>query len=250
MHSFSSISVFAVLQILLGFSPANALGLEVPTSLYGQVNTSLNTPAAFKVGISSDTAHPIDSTAFHMNGIELLYRLSAYNPTQTWGSTSVDFENYGLEISLKSSSPSDSTMTSQYIIWGLSYVAFSMAVTGKYNALTATLKWEGRLIGSMRVNKTAQLIQGGGLQLMQSGSLQNVATLNVSTLLPSATWLEADREDLEVSYAYSTQPIDKTDIFLTTMRALGDAIDSYLNLHMGFGNVYGYSEFGPSARKR
>ena len=225
MCSLSSIGVFAVLQVLLGFSSANALGLELPTSLYGQENTTLNVPAAFKVDISSDSAHPIDSTAFYMNGIELFHRLAPYDPTHIWGSMSMGLANYGLEISLESSSPSESTMTSQHVIWGLSYVAFSMAVTERYNALTATLKWEGQPIGSMRVNKTAQLIQGGGLQLMQSGNLRNVTMSNVSTLLPTATWLEADKEDVQISYVYSTQLIDKNDIFLTTMRALGDAIE-------------------------
>lgn len=225
MRSLSSIGVFAVLQILLGFSSANALGFEVPTSLYGHENTTLNVPAAFKVDISSDSAHPIDSTAFYLNGIELLYRLSGYNLIHSWGSLSIDLEDYGLEISFESSSPSKLAMTSQHIIWGLSYVAFSMAVTGRYSALTATFKWEGQLIGSMRVNKTARLIQGGGLQLLQNGSMQNVTTSNISTLLPSATWLEVDREDLQISYVYSAQLIDKNDIFLTTMRALGDAIE-------------------------
>ena len=221
----NSIGVFAVLQILLGFSSANALGLKFPTSLDGQLNTTLNVPAAFKVSISSDSAHPIDSTAFYMNGIELFYRLSAYNLAQTWSTLSVNVERYGLEIRLETPSPAKLTMTSQHIIWGLSYVAFSMAVTGQYEALTATLKWDGQLIGSMMVNKTAQLAQGGGVQLVQSGSLRNGTTSNVSSLLPSATWLEADKEDVEISYIYSIHPIDKNDIFLTTLRALGDAIE-------------------------
>ena len=225
MHSFSHISVVSVLQILLGFSSANALGLNVSTSLDGQLNTTLNVPAAFKVTISSDSAHPIDATAFYMNGIELFYRLSAYNRATTWGRTSVDLENYGLEISLESPSPADPTLSSQYVIWGLSYVAFSMAVIGKYEALTATLKWDGQLVGSMRVNNTAQSIQGAGLQLVQSGGLQNGTSLNASALLPSATGLEADKEDVDISYVYSSHMIDKNDIFLTTLRAVGDAIE-------------------------
>ena len=225
MHFLTSIGVFAVLQILLDFSSANALALEPPTSLSGQSNTTLDAPAAFKVSISSDSAHPIDSTAFYMNGIELFYRLSAYNLAQTWGSLTVAMERYDLEIRFETPSPSKLSMTSQHIIWGLSYVAFSMAVTGKYEALTATLKWDGQLIGSMLVNKTGQAVQGGGLQLVQSGGLQNGTTSNVSTLLPSATWLEADKEDVEISYVYSIHPIEKNDIFLTTLRALGDAIE-------------------------
>lgn len=184
MHSFTSISVFAVVQILLGFSAANALGLQVPTSIDGQSNTTLNAPSAFKVSISSDSAHPIDSTAFYMNGIELLYQLSAFNPATTWGRTSVHLDNYGLAISLESPSPSDPTLSSQHVIWGLSYVAFSMAVSGKYEALTATLKWDGQLVGSMRVNKTADLSQVGGLQLVQSGGLRNGTAENGSTFLP------------------------------------------------------------------
>ena len=225
MHSFTSINFFAILQILLAFSSASALGLEVPTSLDGQFNTTLNVPAAFKVSISSDTAHPIDSTAFYMNGIELLYQLSAYNRATTWGRTSVNLEGYDLAISLESPSPSDPTLSSQHVIWALSYVAFSMAVSGKYQALTATLKWDGQLVGSMRVNKTAQMISGGGLQLVQSGGLQNGTASNASTLLPSATWLGADKEDLHISFVYSIHPIDKNDIFLTTLRAVGDAIE-------------------------
>ncbi|KAM0796838.1 hypothetical protein BDR22DRAFT_498320 [Usnea florida] len=225
MHSFSYISVVGVLQILLGFSCANALGLNVSTSLDGQLNTTLNVPAAFKVSISSDSAHPIDATAFYMNGIELFYRLSAYNRATTWGRTSVDLESYGLKISLESPSPSDPTLSSQYIIWGLSYVAFSMAVTGKYEALTATLKWDGRLVGSMRVNNTAQSIQGGGLQLVQSGGLQNGTSANDSALLPSATGIEADKEDVDISWVYSSHMIDRNDVFLTTLRAVGDAIE-------------------------
>ena len=222
MHSFKYTSVVSVLQILFGFSSANALGLNVSTSLDGQLNTTLNVPAAFKVTISSDSAHPIDATAFYMNGIELFYRLSAYNRATTWGRTSVDLESYGLEISLESPSPSDPTLSSQYVIWGLSYVAFSMAVIGKYEALTATLKWDGQLVGSMRVNNTAQSIQGGGLQLVQSGGL---TSSNASALWPSAIGLEADKEDVEISYVYSSHMIDRNDVFLTTLRAVGDAIE-------------------------
>ena len=231
MHSFTSISVLAVLQILLAFSPANALALEIPTSLSGQSNTNgqpnttLTVPSAFKVSISPDSAHPIDSTAFYMDGIELLYRLSAYNLAQTWGSLIVAVEQYDLEINFETPAPAKVTMTSQHIIWGLSYVAFSMAVSGRYEALTATLKWDGQLVGSMRVNKTAGGSQGGGLRLVRSGGLKNGTSENGSMLLTSAMGIEADKEDVDISYVYSIHPIDKNDIFLTTLRAVGNAIE-------------------------
>ena len=221
MYSFTPISILAVLQVLLTFSSANALALEIPTPL----NTTLNVPSAFKVSISSESAHPIDSTAFYMNGIELLYRLSAYNLAQTWGSLVVAVEQYDLEINFETPSPPKVPMTSQHIIWGISYVAFSMAVSGRYEALSATLKWDGQLVGSMRVNRTAEGSQGGGVRLVQCGGSKNGSTANVSTPLPSATWIEADKEDLDISYVYSLHMIDKNDIFLTTLRAVGNAIE-------------------------
>ena len=241
MRSLSPIGVFAGLQILLGFFSANALSLEVPTSLYAPENTTLNIPAAFKVDILSDSAHPINSTTFYLTGIELFQRLAPYDPSHIWYMMAMGLTGYGLEIRFQSSSssPSESTMTSQHVIWGLLYVALSMAETERYNALTATLKWEGQPIGSMWVNVPARPIQGGGLQLMQSGNLQNVTMSNVSTLLPSATRLEDGRDDVHIIFRYGADMFDKNAVFLTAMRALGDSIEHGLDNNCCNQRIYG-----------
>lgn len=53
-------------------------------------------------------------------------------------------------------------MTRIHVLWGLLYIAFSMAVTGRYTALTAILKWEGRPVVNLQIRPLVLMLEDIG----------------------------------------------------------------------------------------
>lgn len=212
-----SANAFALLQV----SRAHAVREYTDLSGPSQTNTSsLGVPSAFKVEPSWEADHPIDSTAFYMNGIELLYRLSDDPLSKRWDVVGINWENYGLEIVFRASAPPEelSAMTTQHIVWGISYIAFYMTLTGRYTALTAVLKWEGEAVGNLQIQKAAPTLQ--------EGTSVNGTDVSNNLLLTNTTELRTGKEYIEITVYFSTSSIDENDIFLTALRALGDAMEA------------------------
>ena len=84
-----------------------------------------------------------------MNSIELLYRLSTRPLNAPLVKVRIIYENYGLEIRASAHPGRLTAMETNHVLWGLSYIAFSMAVLGRYTALIAVLKWDGQPVGDL-----------------------------------------------------------------------------------------------------
>ncbi|KAL8919460.1 MAG: hypothetical protein Q9172_004976 [Xanthocarpia lactea] len=181
---------------------------------------TLGAPKDFKVVPTWESNTPIDSTAFYVTAVELLDRLSTSSLYQRLGEIRFDFKDYNLEMDFIPSTPEDSKLNTQLIIWTLLYLAFSMAARKQYTAVSAGLLWRGESVATVRIANAA----GPSLSI---GALNN-NFLGSSTLTSSNnSTLQAGKERLEIEVWHDPdQPIAKDDLLLTALRAMGDALEA------------------------
>lgn len=153
-----------------------------------------------------------------MNAIELLYRLSTRPLNKPISEVKLVFRNYGLEIRAFADPRRSTPMTANHVLWGLLYIAFSMAVTGHYTGLTAVLKWEGQPVGNLQIGPSV-------LMLEDIGQI-NGTDLGFALPLINTTTLQEDKEIVNTIITFTDIDIDKNDIFLTVLRAIGAAMEA------------------------
>ncbi|KAL8857912.1 MAG: hypothetical protein Q9178_005531 [Gyalolechia marmorata] len=130
-----------------------------------------------------------------------------------------DFKDYNLEIDFVPSTPEDSKLNPQLVIWTLLYLAFSMAARGQYTAVSAGVLWRGESVATVRINNSA----GPSLSI---GALNDDFLGSTLTSSNNAT-LQAGKERLEIEVWHDPeQPIAKDDLLLTALRAMGDALEA------------------------
>ncbi|KAI4188451.1 MAG: hypothetical protein L6R41_002130 [Letrouitia leprolyta] len=102
-----------------------------------------------------------------------------------------------------------SRLTTQYLIWGLNHLMLSMYLSRRYCRTIATLKWEGIVVGSV--------------QIAPSESRTTNATIKPQIMVPG--------EDIEVviSYRARSPPIPRELIYLTAIKATGEAAEAGLD---------------------
>lgn len=118
-----------------------------------------------------------------------------------------------------------SKLSTQYIIWGLNHMVLSMYLSGRYCQTSAVLKWQGAQVGTIRITTREVL----GLPSAPRNSTDVLHLAHQDKSGPVAAG-----EDVHVSVKYSrSSPIDRRLIFLTAIKAMGEACETGLNRPVG-----------------
>ncbi|KAL8833190.1 MAG: hypothetical protein Q9176_008070 [Flavoplaca citrina] len=180
---------------------------------------TLGAPKDFKVVPTWASSNPTDSTAFYVDVVELLDRLSTFSLEQPLDQIRFEFIHYNLEIAFIPSTPEDTRLNTQHIIWTLLYIAFSMAARRQYTAVSAGLLWRDESLTTVHItNRAGPSLSTGALDDDVLG--RTLTSSNNSTL-------RTGKERLEINVLHDPkQPIAKDDLLLTALRAMGDALEA------------------------
>ncbi|KAL8849553.1 MAG: hypothetical protein Q9221_005487 [Calogaya cf. arnoldii] len=189
-------------------------------------SSSLNAgvPSAFKVDVLTNTDIPVDPEKIWRTAIEMMFQVTDFATTETWLDEFFPspIGNAGIYLIHNSFGKDPSRLTTQHIIWGLNHLMLSMLLSKKYCQTVATLKWEGVAIGALHVAPERQL------------ALER----NVETNRTAPRGLDRTGEglshffDRDVSIrgvVYSTKPVEEHFIYLTAIKAMGDAAETGLD---------------------
>ncbi|KAL8768078.1 MAG: hypothetical protein Q9209_005621 [Squamulea sp. 1 TL-2023] len=184
--------------------------------------TSLNIPAAFKVEVTSYTNTPIAPEILWKAAIDLMFRVTDFPLTQTWLSKAFPWTGGVTRFQLKHNSfgKDPSHLTTQHIVWGLNHLMLSMILSGKYCQTVAILRWEGQALGAIQVVLWQAETEGSNRPASLGNETASLA-FDDGSLNPEVSHF-FDR-DVSVKAAYGDKPIDKYLIYLTALRAMGDA---------------------------
>ncbi|KAI4126767.1 MAG: hypothetical protein LQ338_003585 [Usnochroma carphineum] len=160
-----------------------------------------------------------DAILIFRPALQMMYKISGFplmHPwlDEAWPSPGADS---GIYIQHPTFGKDPSHLYTQYLIWGINYLLLSMQIMNRYCQTTALLKWQGARVGSIHVSRRPP-----------AGSTW--ARPNATDVfqpdqgpLAALTW---DR--LEVRLAYGTRPIAKNLLYLTCVKAMGDAAEKGL----------------------
>ncbi|KAL8782194.1 MAG: hypothetical protein Q9213_005596 [Squamulea squamosa] len=183
-----------------------------------QANTSdLNAgiPPAFKVEITSNTNLPINPEDIWRAGIDMMFRVTDFAITDTW--LDIIFPsptgNSAILLETGSTGKEPSRLTSQHVIWGLNHLMLSMLVSKKYCQTAAVLKWEGVRIG-----------------ILQTATRQRLESASDSASDRTTELSHFFDKDVSIrGVVYGQTPIEKYLIYLTAIKAMGEAAQKGLD---------------------
>ncbi|KAL8649342.1 MAG: hypothetical protein Q9226_005614 [Calogaya cf. arnoldii] len=208
-----------------GFSiPANPSSDATILSQAESNNLNAGVPSAFKVDVLTNPDIPVDPEKTWRTAIEMMFQVTDFAATETWLDRFFPspIGNAGIYLIHNSFGKDPSRLTTQHIIWGLNHLMLSMLLSKKYCQTVATLKWEGVAVGALHVAPERQL------------ALER----DVETNRTAPTGLDRREEglshffDRDVSIrgvVYSTKPVEEYLIYLTAIKAMGDAAEAGLD---------------------
>lgn len=182
-------------------------------------------PADFKVDITNNPDIRLRSDETYRVAFDVMYDIAEYALDFPWhrrnwdsrpGSpmiTIIPVETTGKELS---------RLTTQRVIWGLNHLMLSMYLSRRYCSTIATLKWQGAEIGSILVDKTQASLEANATTEPQS------SVPGVMSLPQNGT---VNDEDIEVVVSYRAHfpPIPRELIYLTAIKAVGEAAETGLD---------------------
>ncbi|KAL8770503.1 MAG: hypothetical protein Q9209_003758 [Squamulea sp. 1 TL-2023] len=207
---------------LLATVPSN--GLVIPpessdrTSTLSQANSSnLNAgvPPAFKVDITSNTDVPINPEEIWRASLNMMFRVTDFALTDTWLDKTFPSPIGSSAILLTSGSTGKepSRLTSQHVIWGLNHLMLSMLLSKKYCQTAAVLKWEGVRIGILEIAARQRL------ELVSDSGSDRTTRLS--------HFFDKDISLRDIVYGQT--PIERYLVYLTAIRAMGEAAQKGLD---------------------
>ncbi|KAL8712694.1 MAG: hypothetical protein Q9220_003226 [cf. Caloplaca sp. 1 TL-2023] len=183
---------------------------------------NLGIPQDFKVEITSDTATTILDEEIFRVAIHMMYEVSGFALTETWLDRSWDslVGPSTIHVEHRDFGKGLSQLFTQYLIWGLNHLMLSMYLSRRFCATTAALKWQGTQVGAIHIIRRAQFglpdHAPNGTDPLPFGQMNELGDVT------------AERLEVEVRFAQSP-PIERQVIFLTAIRAMGDAAEMGLN---------------------
>ncbi|KAL8811921.1 MAG: hypothetical protein Q9200_001419 [Gallowayella weberi] len=192
---------------------------------HSQANiSSPGVPAAFKVELVPDLNKPIHSEEIYRTATDMMFVVTDHPITQTWFDTEwkSPVGESGISIRHKGYGKDPSRLSTQFIIWGLNHILLSMTVLeNRYCETTALLKWNGNPVGSIHVSR--QLPAGKAWNLTSSNALAEYGqrapgSLNFTTI--------------DIRIQFGDKAIPKKLLYLTTIKAMGEACERGLSAHI------------------
>ncbi|KAL8828582.1 MAG: hypothetical protein Q9170_006542 [Blastenia crenularia] len=200
--------------------------LESKTGLQflNQPNASnLNVPPEFKVDIERDEKIPVDPEEIYRAGIRMMYDVTEFALDYQWLDQDWAFGSSGLYLAhMKIDDKDPSLMYTQFVIWGLNHLLLSMTL-GEKCQTWAFLKWDGLLVGTIVARR-------GFRSSTPSNISQNQTNVLQKSSLQSLRQPFRANENVEVVISYDGEiPIDRKYIYLTGIKAMGEAAEKGLN---------------------
>lgn len=188
--------------------------------------SGLDVPPEFKVEVSQDFTVPIDSEMIYRTALRVMYAVSDIGLRQTWLDrdwSSSDGES-GIFLEHRDfGGKFPSKLETRHVIWGFNYMLLAMTLSRQYCQTIAVLKWEGAAVGAIYVARRASF----GLAWDAEATNQTDDALQ---LLPQDQDRAGANEAVELSVSYAgATPIDRDLIYLTAIKAMGDAAEQGLD---------------------
>ncbi|KAL8998803.1 MAG: hypothetical protein Q9169_002253 [Polycauliona sp. 2 TL-2023] len=191
------------------------MGLCQPTRLTATV------PAAFKVEMTPEYSILIPAEEIFRPALKMMYRVTGLPLSQLWYN-----ENWpsplgpsGIYIRPNSFGKEPSNLRSQFLIWGMNHILLSMQLTTRFCQTTTVLKWNGVAVGTIYITRTPP-----------PGSLTWTGR-NTSEIVE---YVPGDPRPLfnprfAMNLAYGDRPVDKSLLYLTCIKAMGEAAEAGLD---------------------
>ncbi|KAI4238285.1 MAG: hypothetical protein LQ349_001207 [Xanthoria aureola] len=182
--------------------------------------TDLNVPAAFKVELFRDSRIPIDSNEIYRAATDMMVEVTGRPLMEPWLDRDwrSPIGDSGIYIQHSSYGKDPSRLYTQYLIWGLNHILLSMTLSDSYCQTTATLKYRGAPVGEIHIVKRPP---GGQPWSTQEPSA--LMTFNQQT--PGSLAYV----NFEIKIAYGAKPVPKKIIYLTAIKAMGEACEKGLS---------------------
>lgn len=178
--------------------------------------------------VQPDTSIPIDSEKIWRAAIFMMFSVTDYPLERTWLGRSFPSPLGDTEIRLQTNSvgKDPSHLTTQHIIWGLNRLMLSMKLSKEYCQTEAKIEFEGVLIGAIVVAHQKSWKSAPDTKDDKPASIAlNRAESRLSHFF--------DR-DVNVGVAYGDKEIDKDLIYLTAIKAMGNAAENGLDTPVPF----------------
>ena len=186
---------------------------------------------SFKIDIITKRDVPIDSEEIYRAAIDMMYKVSDFPLTQEWPNMIFPSPIGPARIMLRHSATvkEASLLNTHTIIWGLNHLLLSMKLAPTFCQTKAILKYDGEEIGSIEAvprssmpfpvhdPATANPTDESQQQLPRNASARNTLTHPFDRLVT-------------VKSEYGRKPIGKHLIYLTGIKAMGDAAELGLDL--------------------
>ena len=162
----------------------------------------------------------------------MMYDISTFSLTHRWLARDwfAGAGDLGIHIQHNDFGGKDpSRLLSQYVIWGLNHMMLSMYLSKQYCQTVAVLKWREVVVGVVFVSRTESLDSIPASDSPASDS-QNLTSPDVVRVARHQS-RTATNENIEVSVRYLTSvPIDRHIIYLTGIKAMGEAAEIGLDI--------------------
>ncbi|KAL8850098.1 MAG: hypothetical protein Q9221_004959 [Calogaya cf. arnoldii] len=179
----------------------------------------LNVPAAFKVEVLRDPQIPIDPEEIYRAATDMMVEVTDRPLMQPW--LDRDWKSplgeSGIYIRPQYYGKEPSRLYTQYIIWGLNHMLLSITLSDSFCETTAVLLYRGSLVGEIHiarmppVGSTWNVHEPSALMAFNQGMSPSLAYTN-----------------FEVKVTYSVKPLPKKLIYLTAIKAMGEACEKGL----------------------
>ncbi|KAL8683463.1 MAG: hypothetical protein Q9186_000618 [Xanthomendoza sp. 1 TL-2023] len=184
--------------------------------------SSLGIPTAFRVELDPDLKKPIDSEEIFRAAADMMFQVTDFPLSHTW--LNRDWQSpvgdSGIFIRHNAYGKDPSRLSTQFIIWGLNHILLSMALReDRYCQTTALLKWNGNPVGSIHVSR--QMLPGKPWSRLQNSN--TLATFGPRVPGPLKF------TDFEIRLQFGDQSIPKKLLYLTTIKAMGEACEKGLS---------------------
>ncbi|KAL8936265.1 MAG: hypothetical protein Q9216_005027 [Gyalolechia sp. 2 TL-2023] len=202
------------------------------------IGNNLNYPPEFKVDIHPDPSVPLDSEEIYRTALGVMYDISAFPLDYAWLDRTWASSRGGPSIHLAHrdfGGKDPSQMYNQFTIWGLNHLMLSITLTTGYCRTVAVLTWQGVEVGSIYIAKSES--SSLFVELPWDGDTGDIRNESSREIVrrdppppppPPSANLTAD-EDVEVLIDYvETRPIDRKLVYLTGLKAMGEAAEKSL----------------------
>ncbi|KAL8675473.1 MAG: hypothetical protein Q9168_000174 [Polycauliona sp. 1 TL-2023] len=177
----------------------------------------LNIPAAFKVVLIPETHVPIDSEEIYRAATGMMIQVTDRPLMERW--LNRDWQSpagdSGIYIRPDIHAKAPSRLYTQYIIWALNRLLLSMTLSGKYCQTTALLKYEDIFIGAIHVARRPPV-----------GEHWNTEEPSASE---TSTQQALAYTNFEIRVSYGAKPIPRNLVYLTAIKAMGEACEKGLH---------------------